>query len=184
MDLLICRRNIIIVCGDGTLTNTYPWECTSSSCPTTFSTVLGPSRWNRWSVDAQYCTDACVFRSELSISNDDNPNSPITVYSDNSNSIDCSWVVCSDTILNEKESLISVSNLSIPSRWWRGNEERRDRSAFTSCTAAIPAMCSNGFLSSLHFTESGIGLNDGWCPKTEPACKSTGYIIEYVCNRT
>ena len=88
---------MILVCGDGSATNTYPWECSETSCESVFENTLGRDydlKHILTAVDIQYCNMECYFRSKMIVSNPSTPDSPLTIYSDNSNVIECSWFVC------------------------------------------------------------------------------------------
>ena len=39
------RREMILVCGNESITASYPWECSETSCENTFSTTLGMDLW-------------------------------------------------------------------------------------------------------------------------------------------
>ena len=93
----MCRRNMILVCGNGSTTQTYPWECSETSCASVFENTIGRHyclRYMLMIVDTQYCNMECYFQSKLVVSNPSTPDSPLTIYSDNSNIITCSWFVC------------------------------------------------------------------------------------------
>ena len=88
---------MILVCGNGSTTNTYPWECSETSCESVFSNMLGrnyDSKHILTAIDVQYCNMECYFRSKMIVSNPSTSDSPLTIYSDNSNVIECSWFVC------------------------------------------------------------------------------------------